>query len=131
MKRIIAAALLASMTLPALAASGATASGSIPGFVEGMPYSQLDVNNALPNVKDPVIDQPASAGATEGAPGSVIGFQPGLPYEQELVDRALPNVKDPVTQRSVQVAGPATDGFGSSEATGPWANDWNFIAPAP
>jgi hypothetical protein len=135
MKRIIAAVLLASMTLPALAqtaSGGATASGGIPGFREGLPYSQLDVDRALPNVKDPVIDQPASAGATEGAPGSVIGFQPGLPYEQELVDRALPSVKDPVvTQPSVQVAGPATDGFGSSEATGPWANDWNFIAPAP
>jgi hypothetical protein len=128
MKRIIAAALLVSMTLPALALAD-TASGGIPGFHEGLPYSQLEVDRTLPNVKDPVIDQPASAGATEGAPGSVIGFQEGLPYEQELVDRALPNVKDPVTQPSVQVAGPAT-GFASSEATGPWANDWNFIAPS-
>lgn len=122
MKRIIAAVLLASMTLPALALAD-TASGGIPGFHEGLPYSQLEVDRALPNVKDPVIDQPASAGAT------LFGFKEGLPYEQAQVDRQLPNVKDPVTQPSVQVAGPAT-GFASPEATGPWANDWNFIAPS-
>ena len=40
-------------------------------------------------------------------------------------------MKDPVVTRpSVQVAGPAT-GVRFTEATGPWANDWNFIAPAP
>jgi hypothetical protein len=85
MKRIIAAALLACMTVPALAQ---TASGGIPGFRERLPYSQWEVDRALPNVKDPVVTRP-----------------------------------------SMQVAGPAT-GFASPEATGPWANDWNFIAPA-
>jgi hypothetical protein len=89
MKRIIAAALLACMTVPAFAASGgATASGGIPGFREGMPYSQLEVDRALPNVKDPVVAQPR------------------------------------------QFAGPATGGYSSTEASGPWANDWNFIAPS-
>jgi hypothetical protein len=46
------------------------------------------------------------------------------------IDRQLPDVKDPVVRsRSVQVAGPA-NGISFTEATGPWANDWNFIAPA-
>jgi hypothetical protein len=42
---------------------------------------------------------------------------------------ALPNVKDPVIsgQKTV-VAGPASAGA-STEATGVWANDPNFIAP--
>jgi hypothetical protein len=126
MKRIIAAALLACMTVTALAQ---TASGGIPGFREGLPYSQWEVDRALPNVKDPVIDQPASGGATSSGE-DFSGFQQGMPYEQAQVDRQLANVKDPVVTRpSVQVAGPAT-GFASPEATGPWANDWNFIAPA-
>ena len=123
MKRIIAAAVLAAMTVPALAASDGA---SIPGFVEGLPYSQLDVDRALPNVKDPVIDQAASSGASH--PG-IPGFREGLPYSGLEVDRALPNVKDPIVAERRQYAGPATDGFGSSEAAGPWANDWNFIAP--
>ena len=55
---------------------------------------------------------------------------------------------NPVVQQRTQVAGPASAGasaasvpagsaaaaagaFASSEATGPWANDWNFIAPPP
>jgi hypothetical protein len=118
MKRIATVVLLASMAGSALAAD-------VPGFRPGQPYSQLEVNRALPNVKDPVVDQSASAGAT------LFGFKEGLPYEQVLVDRQLPNVKDPVVTRpSVQVAGPAT-GIAFTEATGPWANDWNFIAPAP
>ena len=53
------------------------------------------------------------------------------PYSQLNIDRQLPDVKDPVVRsRSVQVAGPA-NGISFTEATGPWANDWNFIAPAP
>jgi hypothetical protein len=121
MKRIATAVLLASLAGSALAAD-------VPGFRPGQPYSQLEVDRALPNVKDPVVDQSASAGATESHPGPA-GFREGLPYSGLEVDRALPNVKDPVVTRpSVQVAGPAT-GIGFTEATGPWANDWNFIAP--
>jgi hypothetical protein len=118
MKRIATAVLLASLAGSALAAD-------VPGFRPGQPYSQLEVDRALPNVKDPVVDQSASAGAT------LFGFKEGLPYEQAQVDRQLPNVQDPVVTRpSVQVAGPAT-GISFTEATGPWANDWNFIAPTP
>jgi hypothetical protein len=38
----------------------------------------------------------------------------GAPYDQNLVDRALPNVHNPVVE----------------EATGVWAEDYSFIAPA-
>jgi hypothetical protein len=111
MKRIIAAVLLASLAVPALA------------LEVGPPYEQTVEDMQLPNVKDPVITDSASSGST------LFGLKEGLPYEQWRVDTALPNVKDPVVTQPVQVAGPAT-GFASTEATGPWANDWNFIAPA-
>jgi len=44
----------------------------------------------------------------------VFAVEVGAPYDQNLVDRALPNVQNPVVQ----------------EATGVWANDYSFIAPA-
>jgi hypothetical protein len=85
MKRLATAVLLASLAVPALALEIAP------------PYSQLNIDRQLPDVKDPVIEQ-ASSGATRS--------------------------------RSEQVAAPAS-AIGFTEATGPWANDWNFIAPAP
>src|SRR5215813_7248876 len=144
MKRIIAAALVACMAAPVLAQTQSATSGTqnVPGFREGMPYSQLEVDRALPNVRDPVATDSTPGGAT------LFGYREELPYEQAQVDRQLPNAKDPVVQQPTQVAGPASAGasansavpansaaaaagaFASSEATGPWANDWNFIAPA-
>jgi hypothetical protein len=110
MKRIIAAVLLAALTVPAFA-------------VEiGAPYEQTVQDMQLPNVKDPVVDDSASSGAT------FFGFKEGAPYEQYKIDMALPNVKDPVVTQRTQVAGPAVSGS-SPEATGVWAQDWNFIAP--
>lgn len=117
MKRIATAVLLASLAVPALA------------IETGAPYEQLNIDLQLPNVKDPVVDQSAAAGAS--AAQGFTGFNAGAPYEQAQVDRALPSVKDPVVRRrTTQVAGPATSAD-FNEATGPWANDWNFIAPAP
>jgi hypothetical protein len=112
MKRIIAAALLAATATSALA------------LEIGAPYEQLQIDRQLPNVKDPLVKDTASGGAT------VFGLKAGLPYEQAQVDQQLPSVKDPVLVPRTQVAGPAV-GIGVTEATGPWANDWNFIAPAP
>jgi hypothetical protein len=110
MKHIIAAAVLAALTVPAFA-------------VEiGAPYEQTVQDMQLPNVKDPVVDDSASSGAT------FFGFKEGAPYEQYKIDMALPNVKDPVVTQRTQVAGPAVSGS-SPEATGVWAQDWNFIAP--
>jgi hypothetical protein len=104
---------------------------AVPAFAAqyGPPYEQTVADMALPNVKDPVVDQSASNGAT------FLGMHEDAPYEQTVVDMALPNVKDPVVQdqaasQRIVVAGPAT-GLSSPEATGPWASDFNFIAPAP
>jgi hypothetical protein len=117
MKRIIATALLAALSLPVLAADF------------GAPYEQTVQDMQLPNVKDPVVTDSASSGST------LFGIKEGAPYEQYRIDMALPNVKDPVVTPSTQVAGPAhyvdpRQATGDSpEATGPWANDPNFIAP--
>jgi hypothetical protein len=110
MKRIIAAVLLASLTVPALAAD------------IGAPFEQTQLDRTLPNVQDPVVTDSASSGPT------LFGIKEGAPYEQSRIDMALPNVKDPVVSQRVQVAGPATS-VSSPEATGVWAQDWNFIAP--
>lgn len=76
--------------------------------------------------------------------------QNGLPYDQNLVDRALPNIEFSAVETSVadersQVASAgntrsdveiavteqaASVSNGSGLATGPWANDYHFIAPA-
>jgi hypothetical protein len=104
---------------------------AVPAFAAeyGPPYEQTVADMALPNVKDPVVDQSASSGAT------FLGMHEDAPYDQTVADMALPNVKDPVVKaqaasQPILVAGPAT-GVSSPDATGPWANDWNFIAPAP
>jgi len=54
-----------------------------------------------------------------------LAVEHGKPFEQTEVDRALPQVKDPApaTKRSTDSRSPS--------AQSPWANDWNFIAPAP
>jgi hypothetical protein len=124
LKRTLVAFAFAVIAVPAVAAEW------------GPPYEQTVQDMQLPNVKDPVVDQSASSGAT------FFGMHEDKPYSQLDVDMALPNVKDPVVKdqaasQRIVVAGPAMgvsspDATGaSSEATGPWANDWNFIAPAP
>jgi hypothetical protein len=117
LKRTLAAVLLASLTLPVFAAEYSP------------PFEQAQLDRTLPNVQDPVVSDSASSGAT------IFGLHEGLPYEQTVANMALPNVKDPVvrdiaTSQPIVVAGPAT-GVSSPEATGPWASDFNFIAPAP
>jgi hypothetical protein len=109
-KRTLAAAVLVAFAMPVLAAD------------YGPPYEQTVADMALPNVNDPVVNDSASTGAT------LFGIHEDKPYEQVDVDMALPNVKDPVVSQPVQVAGPAT-AVSSPEATGAFANDFNFIAP--
>jgi hypothetical protein len=53
----------------------------------------------------------------------------GAPYEQNVIDRALPDVHNPVVADQPSASAGATSRGGSGLATGPWANDWNFIAP--
>src|SRR5438105_135769 len=110
MKRIIAAALLAALTVPAFA------------FETGAPFEQTQLDRQLPKVKDPVLADQASSG------GTFFGLREDAPYEQYRIDTALPNVKDPVVAPRTQFAGP-TSAYTSSEATGAFANDSNFIAP--
>jgi hypothetical protein len=110
MKRIIAATLLAALAVPAFALD------------IGAPYEQTVQDMQLPDVKDPVVNDSSSSGAT------FFGIKEDAPYEQYRIDMALPNVKDPVVTQRTQVAGPAVSGS-SPEATGVWAQDWNFIAP--
>ena len=54
-----------------------------------------------------------------------LAVEHGKPFEQTEADRALPQVKDPAP-----AARRSTDSR-SQSAQSPWANDWNFIAPAP
>jgi hypothetical protein len=49
------------------------------------------------------------------------------PYDQNLVDRALPNVQNSVVE---EATGGSTFAPGSTWATGVWADDHSFIAPA-
>ncbi|HEX2199014.1 MAG TPA: hypothetical protein VHG88_10385 [Burkholderiales bacterium] len=71
----------------------------------------------------------------------------GLPYDQNLVDRALPQIEQPElrterqefaaaagsTRSDVEISADkeaANVSNGSGLASGPWANDYHFIAPA-
>lgn len=49
----------------------------------------------------------------------------GLPYEQNVIDRMLPNVEEPAAS-----SGETRDAATDAKRESPWANDWNFIAPA-
>jgi hypothetical protein len=117
MKRHIVAVALAVLAVPALAAE------------TGAPYDQSQIDRQLPNIEfAPVQERAADARA---------------PYDQLAVDRALPNLP----AQSAQYADAAGAGStrsdveistnvvsnvsnGSGLATGPWANDYHFIAPA-
>ena len=53
----------------------------------------------------------------------------GKPFEMTELDRQLPqvNLPAPADKRS---ANPGSQAARTAQAS-PWANDWNFIAPAP
>ena len=108
MKRLIAAVALSSLALSASA------------LEIGKPFEQLDLDRALPNI--------------EFAPVEAYVADSHAPYEQLVIDRTLPDIK--VSGQKAQFA--ATAGSTRSDASNgaevsaesPWANDWNFIAPA-
>lgn len=119
MKRLIAAVSFAILATPALAQGG-------------KPYEQLDVDRALPNISVPAASE------------TRYPFNGSAPYEQLAVDRALPNLNvgeernqfaassgDTRSDRDIAVEAEEVESTGTSGlATGPWANDHNFIAPA-
>jgi hypothetical protein len=118
MKRHIVAIALALAAAPALA------------LEVGAPYDQSMVDRQLPNIEFPAVEAYV---ADERAP-----------YDQLAIDRALPNLQIERTQvadsasygstrsdveiASGEVVRNANNGSGL--ATGPWANDYHFIAPA-
>ena len=115
MKRLFAAASLAVLATSAFAVQN------------GKPFEQLDLDRALPT-----LEQRATGEA-------VYPFGGSAPYDQIGVDRTLPEIAaaQPVQSERTQFA--ATAGDTRSDATlasaeqvavSPWANDWNFIAPA-
>jgi hypothetical protein len=108
MKRLIASFALSAVALSASAVE------------YGPPFEQLNLDRALPNIAfAPVEPYVADSRA---------------PFEQLAIDRALPNLPS----RNVQFAQSAAGGTRTDASVGaetstasPWANDWNFIAPAP
>jgi len=118
MKRFVAAVSLAVLATSAF------------GLEIGAPFDQLAIDRALPNIPD-------------RAPGPVeYPFGGSAPYDQLAVDRALPNIPEDRTtfaatagdtRSDAEIATDATPPDGQSAsiwATGPWANDPHFIAPA-
>jgi hypothetical protein len=109
MKRLIAALALSAVALSASA------------LEYGPPFEQLDLDRALPNIQfAPVAPYVAGSRA---------------PFEELAIDRALPNLPSRNLQFAESTAGGTrTDASSTAEAPAPaespWANDWNFIAPA-
>jgi len=52
------------------------------------------------------------------------------PFEKSQLDRTLPNVQNPPVAEQDRASAGSTNAAGSTWATGVWANDHNFIAPA-
>jgi hypothetical protein len=111
MKRLVAAVSFAVLAVPAFAETG-------------KPFEQLDLDRALPEINFPLVEQRYVDARS-------------LPYEQAQVDRELPSFHTDRVQVAAAAGTTATDASiasqtveSSSGAESPWANDWNFIAPA-
>jgi len=111
MKRLIAAVSFAVLAVPAFAETG-------------KPFEQLDLDRALPEINFPAVEQ------RNVDPRS-------LPYEQAQVDRELPTFDTSRMQVAAASGSTVSDASISTDADepaktaqSPWANDWNFIAPA-
>jgi len=88
----------------------------------GPPFEQLNLDRALPNIEFASVE-PYVADSR-------------APFEQLVIDRALPTLPSRNMQFAESAAGGTrTDASSATEAPAPaespWANDWNFIAPAP
>jgi hypothetical protein len=89
---------------------------STPALAEvGKPFEQVDLDRALPSIPDNVA-------VYERSPAE------RMPFEQTMLDRAILGERE-----RVQVAqlGSASYKSGEDSEKNPWANDHNFIAPAP
>jgi hypothetical protein len=81
----------------------------------GMPFQQLDLDRALPQIQFAPVE-PYVAG-------------PNAPYEQLTLDRSLPELPAKSVQYAEAGSGSRVDAS-TEAAESPWANDHNFIAPA-
>lgn len=66
--------------------------------------------------------------AALAVPAFAFAAEVSPPFEKTQFDRTLPNVQNPVVNERASAG--STRAPSSGWATGPWANDWNFIAPA-
>ena len=83
----------------------------------GAPYEQLNIDRALPNI--------------EFAPVAPYVSDAGAPFEQLAIDRALPNLRSQNIQFAASGSTRSDASTGSeASAESPWANDYNFVAPA-
>src|SRR3954465_9813981 len=106
MKRLILASALSAVALPA------------PPLEIGKPFGQLDLDRALPNI--------------EFAPVAPYVADSRAPFEQLAIARALPTLPVQNAPSAAAAGRPRSDASagGGVAAKSPWANDWNFIAPA-
>jgi hypothetical protein len=75
---------------------------SASAFAEnGKPFEQLDLDRALPNIPERTVDEPTRMAAAPGETRSDVEI--GVDAESVVEEQATPS---------------------------PFANDWNFIAPA-
>lgn len=102
MKRLIAAASIAVLAIPAFAEVGA-------------PYDQSMVDRTLPYVADPNVDTTSFSSID-------------APFDQSLLDRALPELQE--TPTVLAAAGSTRSDSEIAAEESPWANDYHFIAPA-
>jgi hypothetical protein len=61
-------------------------------------------------------------------PALALAAEVSPPFEKSQFDRILPNVEKPAA--AAEATRGATSAPNGAWATGPWANDQNFIAPA-
>ena len=103
MKRSLIAIALAVLASPALA------------LQVGPPFEQTELDRQLPDI--------------QFAPVAPYVADERAPYEQLVIDRMLPDLPARNVQFAERDTGTRTDAYGHVEASSPWANDWNFIAP--
>lgn len=105
MKRLIATVTFAMLAVPAFAERGA-------------PYERTEFDRTLPQLNLP-------------APQAVRVDAASLPYEKTQFDRGLP-VLPGESVRFAALGGASMNDAAAEESAGsPWAQDHNFIAPAP
>ena len=105
MKRFIAAVSFAAVAASALA------------LEPRLPYEQIEIDRALPNVPEKSIAVRTSA--------------LGMPYEQTAVDRTLPNIEPRRPLSGAASGGTRSERETATEVSAApvWANDPHFVAP--